>query len=221
MRARALRTESRIFSTPALRIASVLAAVMLSSAIGHGRIVLNPPAAAFGAVGLQASRGYFTNLPIGTVDMVNATATIAVPGLSLPGNNGMDVRVTAWVGQHNFGLGFTDVAFAVYPGFETPSLGMSDGAQKKLFANVVPNLLVTSDFWRYDPAAKKLYLPDGRIATYQEYLWEGSTQVRLAKIEDPFGNEIRAFWTGYNLIEIDYLEQVVTGANGTQTRTID
>ena len=224
MRARPLRPESQLFSTRSVRIALVLAALALSSAVGHGRSLLNPPAGAFGVVGLQASRGYFTDLPIGTVDMVNATATVAIPGVSLPGNNGMDVRVTAWVGQQSFGLGATDIAFAVLPGTETPTLMMHDGAQKKLFANVVPNVLVTTDFWRYDPTQKKLHLPDGRIATYQEYPSGNPLilpYVRLSKIEDAFGNEIRFAWTGTNALYPLYVEQDVAGTNGTQTRRID
>ena len=61
----------------------------------------------FEPVGLQADRGYFSELPWEAVDMVNGSLILRFTDLSLPGNADMDlrvVRVRTGGGSWSFGI---------------------------------------------------------------------------------------------------------------------
>jgi hypothetical protein len=240
MRARpltaAVRTSAAIepwSARLALRLSLVAVIVALGTTSGVGRALQSPGAGAFAPVGTQSTRGYFSQLPFESVDMVNGNLTLTFTDLVLPGNAGMDLRITRTYrhqrgpGELAWTISFTDVPIAVnlhsdpqYPALFKPGLVMADRSTKKLHENVVAGYWITSNFWRYDATARTLHLPDGRVATYQQTgdPWGG---IHLDHIEDPYGNRITPHWVGFPIYTVDYVEQPVAGTNESQTRTVD
>ena len=204
-----------------LRTFAVLTVLVgISGLTTVSRAVQNPPASAFGAVGPQATRGYFSNLPFERVDMVNGNVTLTFPGFVLPGNAGMDVRITqSYRNATSQPVTFTDVPLRVNDTSYTPkSLVMADGTEKKLHNAVMALYWITTDFWKYDPVSDVLVLPDGRLAFYTVYAsGAGDRILRLNRVEDRFGNTIRVFWDGAYGTVVDRVEQTV----GSQTRVIE
>jgi RHS repeat-associated protein len=199
-----------------------------------------PPASAFDPVGLQPSRGYFSQLPFEAVDMVNGHLTLRFTDLVLPGNAGLDLRLTrtynrdAWGGAWFFG--FTDVPVRVAspvapppppPGEQQdpwkPWLIMGDGSSRELNADVLPGVFVTDDFWKYDPDARTLCLPNGWVATY-EPTGNPSGGIMLVEVHDPYGNAITPFWNdtlgGIRPFLLDHVVQTVNDDGGLRSRTV-
>jgi hypothetical protein len=119
-------------------------------------------------------------------------------------------------------LTFTDVPLFMNgpedpsPAEWLPSLSMADGSERRLFAGVVGGYWVTTSFWRYDMSAHKLYLPDGRIATYGSW---SSERRRLSVIEDPYGNTLTPSWDGSTLLSV--VQTVADAGNSGRTRTVE
>ena len=83
---------SRLSITRGLSLA-LLIALSLTAHAG-GRRHTDPPGSAYAAVGARPERGYFSSQPWERVDVVNGNLTLMYTDLVLPGNAGMDLRIT-------------------------------------------------------------------------------------------------------------------------------
>src|SRR3972149_8296736 len=122
------------------------------------RTMQSPPSGSLGAVGAQAERGYFSDLPWERVDMVNGNLSLTFTDLMLPGNAGMDLRLTRSYSHQrspNWTFGFAGVPLRVIEPVQVPpdpwkpSLLMADGSSQPLHQDIVAGVLITTDFWRY------------------------------------------------------------------------
>ncbi len=216
----------------------VLLLVSLVTQSARSAAPQSPPASAFDPVGLQPGRGYFSQLPFEAVDMVNGHLTLRYTDLALPGNAGLDLRLTrtynrnAWGGSWYFG--FADVPVRVGSPVAPPTPGpgetqdpwqpiffMGDGSTKLPRSNVLPGLFVTADFWQYDPVARTVSLPNGWVATYEQ-TGNPVGGIMLVEVHDPFGNSITPHWIadGYRPFLLDDVVQTVADAGATRTRTV-
>ena len=90
---------ARLWRSVTRRARSLLVVGLVLAAMVHGRAILfQSGGPGFDPVGLQADRGYFSELPWETVDMVNGNLILKFTDLVLPGNAGMDLR---FVRQYN------------------------------------------------------------------------------------------------------------------------
>ena len=197
----------------------------------------SPPASAFDPVTLQPGRGYFSQLPFESVDMVNGHVTLRFTDLVLPGHAGLDLRFTRTYNRDRQGgywfFGFADVPVRVGmpvapppppPGETqdkwTPVLIMGDGSWKSLY--LIQGQWLTTDFWRYDAAARTLYMPNGWVATYEQ-AGNPSGGIMLEEVHDQFGNSITPHWTRSGqrpwLLE-NVVQTVADNGNGGRTRTV-
>jgi YD repeat-containing protein len=212
----------------------VVLAVLGLTTTSSGRVVQSPGPGAFASVGPQATRGYFSQFPFERVDMVNGNVTLTFPGLVLPGNAGMDVRIVRTytqqpsANQGQWALTFTDVPHVFVQDLDelgqprlTATLGT--GATKKFHSNALSGYWLSTDFWSYSTAAHILALPDGRLARYEVAVASFPTFIyRLHEIEDPFGNKITVVWDGSgSQVPIDKIVQTVAGVNGNQQREVE
>jgi YD repeat-containing protein len=87
----------------------------------------------------------------------------------------------------------------------TPVLEMADGGTRRtIFMNhpsTSTQWFITSDLWKYDrsASARKLYIPDGTIATYED------SNRRLTQIRDAFGNTVSLTWGSGSLSVVQNL----------------
>ena len=181
----------------------------------------DPTSAAFGAVGARPERGYFSVLPWERVDAVNGSLTLTFTDLVLPGNAGLDLRITRTYrhqeqSHSQWTFGFTGVPIAaIMPAApDPPSLYMADGSTQSLHNGVVAGFWITTDFWRFNPSTRKLYLPNGSVATYGDPGVHGGWGW-LENVQDVFGNSITATWDASH--RLTKVEQ--TGNNPARTVT--
>src|SRR3954469_25405 len=194
------------------RIAFVLISIgfLLLGRDGRGQA----PSVTFDPVAAQVKRGYFAQLPFERIDMVNGNLLLSFTDLVLPGNAGMDLRIShSFNKQTNlwkFGLDGVpmevlepDAPFPSEPGESRhpPKLRMADGniyvtsPQASLSAT---DVWITPRFWRYTLASRTVDLPNGWTATYSD----DPGRALLQEVHDPYGNQISVEWEPYDPQEL-------------------
>ena len=199
--------------------------------VGSGSGAMRVRSSAFDFTGHRPERGYFSGMPWERIDMVNGNLTMTFTDLVLPGNAGMDVRITRTYNHQaatQWNIGFVGVPIAIdlppepYPQQWTPMLKMGDGSSKRLHIGVSgytsPEYWITEDFWRYDPSTKKLALPNGWVASYLSTTC-GDGDFYLDKVEDPFGNKIEPEWN--SSCKVTDVVQTVNDSGATRQREVE
>jgi|SoiMethySBSTD1v2_1073268.scaffolds.fasta_scaffold02328_5 YD repeat-containing protein len=82
----------------------------------------------------------------------------------------------------------------------SPTFLMADGSDLRTTFMQTPiakdattiRWVATPNFWKYDRDTRKLYLPDGIVATYEAV---DNAKARLLSYTDPFGNTVTLTWT--------------------------
>lgn len=160
--------------------------------------------------GFQHNHDYFSQLPFESIDLGTGSVVLTFTDLTIPGNAGRQWRFQRTYNNKDrkwtYGLGGMVMSVqdtwpppAVLPGEMRirPALYGADGARHEtniLVSNPsCPTLsdcqwVVTDQFWWYDRDARKLYLPDGLINSYD-------TQGRLIDSTDAFGNSVGISWS--------------------------
>lgn len=170
--------------------------------------------------GFQQNRDYLQLLPFEHFDTLSGNVILTLPQLTLPGNAGRDLtfqltyntsRYPGETSDWTFGVAGVPMIIVERPApsnpgaldgkvlqmwYHTPLIVTSDGERRKTTYKVRPSLstndVMTSDFWVYDRAARRLKMPDGTVATYDT---NPSTWTRrLVSLVDPFGNETAFAW---------------------------
>jgi hypothetical protein len=166
------------------------------------------PAPDFAPVGLQPGRAYFSQLPFESIDMINGNVILTFTDLALPGNAGMDLRLTRTYNHQEPGrkweFGFAGVPLRIANpdgnGSECcdwPRLVMADGSSRVAHprdAVFNDTVFVTDEFWRYTATTRTLEMPNGWTATYESGAPSGG--VMLVEVHDVFGNTITPDWEG-------------------------
>lgn len=75
----------------------VVCAVLFGAIVPSIGVMAQAPGPTFDPVGLQPKRGYFSQFPFETVDMVNGNLLLSFTTLTLPGNAGMNMVL-----QHSY-----------------------------------------------------------------------------------------------------------------------
>ena len=162
-------------------------------------------------VGFTPGRGYFSQFPFENIDMVNGNLLLTFTDIVLPGDAGMDLRISrSYNHQSGFGwkFGFSGVpTYVTHPNGRLPGEGGSqvevlpvfltaDGGGHTAFPvnglNNVGDEFVTKEFWRYRISSHTLELPNGWRAIY-----ESDTSLAVAMLQeviDPFGNRLTPEW---------------------------
>lgn len=168
----------------------------------------------FQRVGLQPNRDYLRLQPFEHLDTESGNVIVTLPLLTLPGNAGRTLQFTLTynsnVAATGWMFGIAGTAMRVNeqatpnPGPQvpvtidqtwgvTPLLEMADGGKRRtMFMNrpsTSTQLAITSDLWKYDRAANKLYMPDGTVRTYAP-----DPDGRLTELRDSFGNTVTLTW---------------------------
>lgn len=181
-------------------IATIVLLIGLVATTGAGPAFIDPGSGAFGVVGNRPERGSFSTMPFDRIDTVNGNLTLTFTDLVLPGNAGMDLRITRTY-NHNkaddkwtFGFSGVPIKVSMPSSPDVPMLYYPDGAEQ-LFSGVsnYTGYYVTSGFARYDATAHTLEMPNGWVATYDSAIPSSNLRV-LTKIEDPYGNSITPAW---------------------------
>lgn len=114
-----MRTDYKSLVHPSVRrgrvaLASIVLVATLTPTARPIAQTSTPPN--FEPVGLQPQRAYFSQLPFESVDMVNGNVVLTFTDLILPGNAGMDLRLTRTYNHQESGrkweFGFAGVPFA-------------------------------------------------------------------------------------------------------------
>jgi RHS repeat-associated protein len=198
------------------------AAVVLTSTVVKSRAPIDPSSGAFGLASARAERGSFSHMPFERVDPISGNLTLSFTDLALPGNAGMDLRITRTYSHQRDGdqwkFSFVGVpTLAMIPSSGDPSLYNADGSQELLHAGVVDGYRITTGLAKWETSTRTLYLPNGWIATYDapgaysEHAW-------LHEVHDPYGNSITPTWASPG--RIGSVTQQVDDGGGTRTRTV-
>lgn len=153
-------------------------------------------------------------LPNEQVDPASGTLTVVATDLVLPGNAGFNLAVTRVYNSSvypDYNLGSTELEEDSWAGMgwklhfgrilhaDSQSAGqmqieMGDGSRHALYHSFDnPNIWITADFWRYDPATHVLQLPNGRVYTFNRDVTLNPRlgDVRyVTAIRDPFNNAL-------------------------------
>jgi len=211
-----LITAAAIFAAPSTRLRAQTA----------------PPS--FEPTGLRPDRSYFGQLPFESIDMVNGNVLLTFSDLTLPGNAGMDLRLTRTynhqVSGRTWEFGFAGVPLRIERPdgngedlVETPRLVMADGTRYRTApVNTRTNdtVFITDQFWRYTTTTRTLEIPNGWTATYESGNPSGG--VMLVEVHDVYGNSITPDWEGGSPTDIRplRLETVTQTLSATESRTV-
>jgi RHS repeat-associated protein len=200
----------------------VVGVCLLLLADGRAMRVRSGDGPHFDPVGLQADRGYFSELPWEFVDLANGNVIAKYTDLVLPGNAGMTLKFVrqynAATRQWQFGLDGIPIfgpqqddpeECCDYPVFS--GVGIEEKSFPENGQMGSTTVFLTRQFWRFTwaepPAISTLQLPNGWVGTYDAGL--------LQELRDPFDNSVTlAFTTGMTL------ESVTQHLSGSQTRTV-
>ena len=171
----------------------------------------------FDRTGIIPGHGSYSSVPEESVDLFTGNVTLRYLDYSLPGPNGLDVKIwrvynskilkdrqsgnpslqaerKSWVG-----IGWTMHMGRVHNyGTTTPIIEFPDGRFETAWPDNYPDVgkNITRDFLRYDRAAYKLYFQDGTVWTFGAWRTitkgDSSTEVvrLVTKIENTYGQSI-------------------------------
>ena len=182
-----------------LSAAAVIAFAAMTAPSTSAMMQSTPPAEAFDATGLQAKKGYFSQLPFETVDMVNGAVMLMFTDLALPGNAGMQVTLARTYNRGNytasrrwdFGLAGIPVQVINPTGAEgLPVLSGADGSSHRAYPSggIPTDIYVTEEFWQYNRATRTLKMPNGWVLTYDNGTGMGGAT--LTEVRDQFDNTL-------------------------------
>lgn len=168
----------------------------------------------FDEKGFNQARVTFSELPYEHIDPLTGNLLLTFTDLSLPGNAGFDLRIQrtynskihadyqrngvrlgedSWAGvgwRIHFGRLLNSTAAVPGP------IEMPDGSQHKLFNHISsPGLLITREYWVYDPIQRQLRFPNGMTYTLNRpaTIYDGLKNVSVlyvTQMRDPFGNTV-------------------------------
>ncbi len=164
--------------------------------------------------GFQPGRGYLSVLPWESIDVFSGSVVMTFTDLVLPGNAGLDLRVTrvynskgSWRWKIGIGPSLFDPPepvpnpWGIRP---NPEIWSLDGGQQPTFeTSTGSGIFLTTGYARYTRSTRTLQEPDGRI-----YLFEESGQpgyLRLRQIADPFGNTIDVYYDTFRIRAVQHL----------------
>lgn len=123
------------------------------------------------ARGVQPQRGAFAVLPWESIDMASGSVTLAVPGLMVPGPNGLDITVRHVITLGDTVTGGVEIGGPVYvylestyqdpPGSPNPAIVNDDGSMRSTFLTTAPGVYMTHEYARFTKATRTLETPDG------------------------------------------------------------
>ena len=192
------------------RRTKVLTILVAFAALGQmPRGYAQSPPPNFDPVGFQPKRGYHSQFPFDRVDMINGNLTLAFTDMVLPGNAGMDIRITRSCSRQSscWTFSFADVPVRManpikhppHPNGEVPDwnpqLFMGDFSAHELYGTWESGVLHTVEFWKWNIAARTLELPNGWVATYEQQ-GDPAGGIMLLEVHDQFGNSITPHWIG-------------------------
>jgi YD repeat-containing protein len=166
----------------------------------------------FGDAGFVAGRGTYSAVPYEHVDPLSGNLIVVVTDLSLPGNTGLELKVTRSYNSKfhrdfengdlsldertplgvGWRLHFGRVLYddSTLPGttvIETP-----DGGGQPLYQSIAHGWM-TKQFWRYDRATSTARLPNGYVYVFGHVAETSGPRGRVryvTEIRDPFNNRL-------------------------------
>jgi hypothetical protein len=184
-----LATSGRVVARTALMVLAGL--VLLEAGVVTSAGQTDDPV--FDASGFQRNRDYFSQLPFENIDTLSGGLTLTFTDLVLPGNAGFDLRFqrtfnskggVAW----RFGIEGLVMEVSERADDGPPTLhgtdGGRDGTTWMSNSNADHQWAITGRFWKYDRINRKLYIPDGRVLSFD-------ADHQLEDISDAFNNHVR------------------------------
>ncbi len=167
--------------------------------------------------GFQPGRGYVSVLPWESIDVFSGSVVLTFTDLVLPGNAGLDLKVTRVFnskGTWHWTIGIGPMVFDPPEPVpnpwgirRNPEIWGVDGSEQPTFETFTGSgVFLTTGYARYTRATRTLEEPDGRIYVFDQNAFpivEG--QLRLRQIADVFGNTIDLYYDGWRIRAVQHL----------------